>query len=325
MRKFLARIAVYMSVVVAIILAVQMLYFHFDPEYHTMNVPENIQICNFGSSHGECGFNYEDFRGKYICSNFAMGSQSILYDYRILQHYQGRLRPEAVVFITVSYFSFFGVPEVEGKEFLSKNKRYYKFLPRELILQYDLKTDIYVNYLPCLSVKGITVLLNQILGIDKRAKIIGDNFNIALDSEGWNRTTNAHDVAIDASQAYGRHISHRVDEGGHRLRRQESFEAIYGMIELCRKLGARPILVTVPYTREYTSLIRKNDPEFFSEFYAVIDELRSNTGIEYYDYGFDERFCDDYGLFINSDHMNREGARRFTNVLVHEVLGIDPD
>ena len=325
MRKFLIRIAIYISLLIAITVGVNVLYFCIDPEYNTMNVPDgNIQICNFGSSHGQCGFNYEDFKGKYTCSNFGMGSQSLLYDYRILQHYKDKLQPDAVVFITISYFTFFGLPEAEGKDFLSKNKRYYKFLPSELILQYDLKTDIYVNYLPCLSLKGLIVLAQQVSGADRKAKIIADNFN-NVDREGWKRITNSHDVAIDAPQAYGRHISHRFDEHGKRLRRQEAFDAMYGMIDLCRQLGARPILVTVPYTREYTSLIRKNDPEFFPEFYSVIEEIRHNTGIEYYDYGFDERFCDDYGLFLNSDHLNREGARRFTNTLLHEVLGIDPD
>ena len=324
MRKFLNRIAVYIFILTAIILGVQELYFQIEPKYHTMNVPAgDIQICNFGSSHGQRGFNYEDFKGKYVCSNFGMSSQSLFYDYMILQHYRDKLKPDAVVFIDISYFSFFGRPEAEGEAFLSRNKRYYKFLPREKIMQYDWKTDIYVNYLPCLSPGGLTVLAKHILGLNKGAKIIEGDFNIY--DEGWNIVTNSHDVAIDAPQAYGRHISHRFDENGHRLRRQESFEAIYGMIELCRSIGAKPILVTVPYMQEYTSLILKEDAEFYSDFYAVIEEIKSSTGIEYYDYGFDERFCYDYGLFINSDHLNREGARRFTNILLHEVLGIEPD
>ena len=324
MRKFLTRIAVYMSVIAAITLAVNVLYICIDPKYRSPNIPDgNIQICNFGSSHGQCGFNYEDFKGKYICSNFALSSQSLLYDYRILQHYQDKIQPGATVFIVASYFSFFGVPETEGKDFLSKNKRYYKFLPPELILQYDRKTDMYVNYLPCISPSELKVLVKHLFGLNKENEIIEGIFNVY--GAGGNTVTNSRDAAWDASKAYGRHFSNSIDENGRRLRRQESFEAIYGMIDLCRQIGAKPILVTVPYLREYTDLVRKNDPEFFSDFYAVIEEIRHNTGIEYYDYAFDERFCTDYGLFSNSDHMNSEGARKFTNTLLHEVLGIDPD
>lgn len=322
MKKFLIRIAAYVSIIAAIIIALNVCYLCVVPEYSTMNVPENIQICNFGSSHGQRAFNYEDFKGKYVCSNFGLTSQSLLYDYRILQHYKDKLQPGAKVFIVISYFSFFGIPEAEGNDLAYKNGRYYKFLPREEILQYDWKTDIYINYLPCLSTNRLLDLVNHIFGVNIDTNMIIEDFN--LYDQNWNRVTDARGVAIDAPKAYGRHIERRFDDKGRRLRRQESFDAIYGMIALCRQLGAVPVLVTVPYIREYTDIIRKKDPQFFPDFYAVIEEIRQNTGIEYYDYARDERFCGDYSLFLNSDHMNREGARRFTNALLHEVFGIEP-
>ncbi len=322
MRKFLTKTAIYVFVVVAIALALNMWYLQINPNHTAMNVPENIQVCNFGSSHG-CAFNYADFKGKHVCSNFSMTSQSLFYDYSILQHYQDKIRPGATVFILASYFSFFGTPEAESKTFQAKNKRYYKFLPRELIMQYDRNVDLFIKDLPCLSPTGLTVFIKHLFKLDRTAHLIPSDFNRRDTSEI--KTTNPSDAAITASQAYGRHISGQFDENGRRLRRQESFEAIYGMIDLCKKLGAKPILVTVPYLREYTDAFRKNDPEFFSDFYAVIEEIKRNTGIEYYDYAFDERFCRDYSLFANADHMNIEGARRFTNTLLHEVLGIDTD
>ena len=322
MRKFLIRIAVYVSVIAAISLALNMWYLLLDPDYNAMNVPDNIQICNFGSSHG-CAFNYKDFKDKYVCSNFSMTSQSLFYDYSILQHYQDKLQPGAAVFILTSYFSFFGVPEAEQKSFHAKNKRYYKFLPGELIMQYDRTIDLYIKDLPCLSPSGLTVFIKHLFNLDKTAKLIQADFNTHDDS--LIKTADPNEAVIEAAKAYDRHIAGQRDETGRRLRRQESFEAIYGMIDLCRKLGAKPVLVTAPYLREYTDIVRKNDPEFFGDFYAVIDEIKNKTGIEYYDYAFDERFCRNYRLFSNADHMNREGARIFTNTLLHEVLGIDPD
>ena len=318
MRKFLTRSAVYLSIIAAVTLALNLYYISVYPDYNSMNVPENIQICNFGSSHGQRGFNYEDFNGKYICSNFALSSQSLLYDYRILQHYKDKIQSGANIFMVVSYFSFFGSPEVESSNFLSRNKRYYKFLPREMILQYDWRTDLYVNYLPCISPAGLLAIIKR-----RDDKKFADNFNVY--DEGWNIVTTSRDAAIDAPKAYGRHISQKLDGTGKRLRKHEAFEAIYGMIDLCRKIGARPILVTVPYMSEYTDFIRKNDPEFFADFYSVVQEIQRNTGIEYHDYAFDARFCGEYSLFMNSDHMNREGARRFTNTLLREVLGIDAE
>lgn len=323
MKKFLTKICVYALIIGAVTLAVNACFIWITRNDFIVNVPDGgIQICNFGSSHGQRGFNYEDFAGKYVCSNFGLSSQSLLYDYKILQHYKDRLERGAVVFITMSYFSLFGRPEVEDKSFRSKNKRYYKIIPKELILAYDWKTDMYENYLPALTPSALKVLVKRGLHVNDDEKISHENFN--LYDEGWNITSTSRDSAIDAPHAYERHVSHQKDSEGKRMHRQEAFESLYGMIELCRELEARPILVTVPYTRDYTETVRKNDPEFFGDFYAEIDKIRANTGIEYYDYAFDKRLCDEYELFINSDHLNREGARRFTNILLREVLGITP-
>lgn len=322
MKKFLTKICAYALIVGTITLAVNACFLSITRNDFRVNVPDGIEICNFGSSHGQRGYNYEDFAGKHVCYNFGLSSQSLLYDYRILQHYRAKLKRGAVVFITMSYFSLFGGPEIEGKTFLSKNRRYYKMLPRELILAYDWKTDMYENYLPAMTPDSLKVLLKRLLRMNDEEKLSHENFCVY--DEGWEITTTSIDSAVDAPEAYARHISNRKDSAGRRMRRQESYEALYGMIELCRELGARAILVTVPYTRDYTETVKENDPEFFGDFYAEIENIQKNTGIEYYDYGFDERFRDEYELFINSDHLNREGARRFTNTLLREVLSLTP-
>ena len=283
-----------------------------------INVPNDIEISNFGASQSELGFNYEDFSGKYVCSSFALGSQPFFYDYRVLQHYRHKIKRGACIFILASYFSFFGEPENGTEGFLSMNKRYYRLLPREMIRFYDWKTDIFVNYLPMLSVEGVATFINLLL----HRPITYENFN--LHPGNWSRTTNIDEVRIDTLGAYARHIASKLDKDGHRMRNQEAFDSIYAFIDLCREIGARPVLVTVPYTRVYTDTIKEKDPKFFDDFYSVIDEVRQKTGVEYYDYAFDERFCDNYNLFVNSDHLNKEGARRFTNILLREVLGITP-
>ena len=93
------------------------------------------------------------------------------------------------------------------------------------------------------------------------------------------------------------------------------------MIQLCRDKDIEPILVTTPYLAEYPNAAKENDPSFFNDFYGVIAEIQANTGVRYYDYSSDERFSSRYDLFINTDHLNREGARQFTNILMEEVLG----
>ena len=323
MKKLLFKSFIYIALLLIIIAGINAYYIHFCTEKLIMNVPDNIQICNFGSSHGRHGFNYEDFKEKYTCSNFALTSQHLIYDYRILQHYQGKIMPGAKIFILASYFSFFGVPEREKKDFLSKNKRYYRLLPPSLILDYDWKTDIFVNYLPSMSLDGFSDTIKSLFRYKRKEKISYENFNAP--HEGFGKTIDSHDVIDNAAGAYERHIVPGLDANGRRFRRQEAFDAIYSMIELCRKIKAVPILVTVPYTKEYTDCIKSHDPKFFDDFYEVINEITSKTGIKYYDYGFDERFWGKYDLFIDSDHLNYEGARIFTDILFSEALGINID
>lgn len=308
MKNFLCKLFTYVVIISLITLGINLLYIREVKDNDTItDVPDNIRICNFGSSHGLYGFDYQDVEGKYTCFNFALSSQSLLYDYRILLNYKGKIQNGATVFITVSYFSFFGEPEYKDENFASKNKRYYKFLPSELITEYNWKTDMYVNYLPALSSEGLFKLVKVLLHLNEATD---EGINIAK-------------VDDDAMAAYKRHIANKFDTNGNRIRKQEAFEAIYGMINLCREIGARPIMITPPYFHVYTEVVRKEDPNFFGDFYAVLDEIVSNTGCEYYDYAFDDRFCRDFSLFRDSDHLSRKGARTFTDNILSEILSID--
>lgn len=76
----------------------------------------------------------------------------------------------------------------------------------------------------------------------------------------------------------------------------------------------------MPFPQEYTDEIKKTDEEFFNRFYSTIDQVVKDTGVEYYDYAFDERFANEYSLFMNIDHLNKEGARNFTNILMDEIV-----
>lgn len=311
MKKFLLRIAVYFIVLAVITLTVNTLYIRklrvTDGTAKMRNVPDNIQICNFGSSHGQNGFNYEDASEKYVCFNFAMGSQSLVYDYKIMQKFRDKISKGAKVFIVASYFSFFGIPETQGADFESKNKRYYRFLPPEYILQYDARTDFYVHYFPALAADNLVSLVQMLF------PSLG----------GGKQTLDLHDLKQIGLDRFKYHFEGMLNKKGERILKHESMEVIYGMINLCRELEAVPILVTTPFLKEYSLPAKEYDPSFLGDFYGVIQKIVSDTGIKYYDYSTDERFVHDYSLFFDTDHLNRKGARLFTDTLLLEALSID--
>jgi hypothetical protein len=315
MKKFLKNIIIYLLVLALIISAVNGLYlYRRSQDAGTMglkrnnnaiikDVPETIEICNFGNSHGYCGFDYEDYEDEYSCFNFSLPSQSLSYDYNILQNYKGNIESGAIVFICVSYNSLYGEPETESEAFQSKNQRYYKFLSPEYIKEYDKATDIYINYAPVLYLNSVKIIKG----------IIGTN-------NFWFRTTTAEEAENYAEERYQEHVATNMDESGNMLVNQEELEALYDIISLCREIGARPILLTVPYLHEYYQCIEENAPQFFEEFYQEIEQVCENTGVEYFDYSRDERFADAYDLFLNIDHMNRDGARKFTGILFNDIV-----
>ena len=269
------------------------------------HVSDGIQVSNFGSSHGLCGFNYEDINDR-SCFNFALSAQSLSYDSRLLKYYQDKLAKDGTTYVVVSYFSLFGKNEIDTDSFASKNLRYYRFLPSEYIKEYDAKTQIFTKYLPVLS---------------RGSGLINDFLNRNTDDENWQRTADLIDVSDDALRKYKEHVvADKLDATGERIYNQEEIEALYEIIRLCREKGVEPVLVTTPFLSEYTDTIAANDPEFFEEFRALVDQIVQDTGVRYYDYSRDERFIYDYSLFRDTDHMNKEGARRFTGILIEETL-----
>lgn len=318
MKKFIFNIAAYLTVLIIITLVVNAVYINRTNNYGTMgeqkndsayvlDVPEEIEICNFGNSHGYYGFNYSDLSCKYTCFNFALPSQTISYDFKILQNYKDRIAHRAYVFICISYTTFFGEPEIEEVNFESKNKRYYHFLQDEYIKEYNRTTDLYVNYFPALATTPSDLVLTILKGPSRNVDM-------------WDSETSAKAAKEHAPGRFNSHIATCVDENGKRIYNEEEIKALYDMIELCREVGAIPVLIITPYLSEYTDQVWEKDSEFYEDLYGIIQEVVEKEKVEFYDYSMDERFCNDYSLFFNTDHMNRVGAKKFVDILGTEVI-----
>lgn len=305
MKKFLTTLTVYLSLLALLVWGINSWYRIMDKSDDNWtnkfaSVPPHIRVCNFGSSHGLYSFNYEDVQEELTCFNFALASQSLSYDLRILQQYKDRLDEGCLVFIPVSYFSFFGVEETREADFPSKNKQYYDFLPPKLIKDYDFSTHVFERYLPSLDAYET---LPAVLFRGRTSS----------NEEIWSRSAEDMDVSADAAQAYERHlVEEKLDEQGKRRQNTEEIEALRQIIALCREKKTVPILVTTPYLREYLEEVDRRSPDFYEEFYGIIYGIVQETGVDYLNYAADPQFIDRKDLFMNADHLNKEGARQFT-------------
>lgn len=311
MKKFLITISAYFLVLGMIISVINGLYIVMDTSdshgvAHYKTMPDEIQICNLGSSHGRYSFEYSHLQ-EVPAFNFAFTAQSLSYDYRLLTNYRDHLAQGCIVLIPVSYFSFFGKDETELDDFVSKNERYYHILPKKLIKNYDMMTYLYTVKFP--AVGAGTDAVKVILGRLKHTQ-----------EDVTQRTADMIDVKYDAYSAYQRHfVTNRRNDDGELILMEEEVQALRNIIDLCKEIGATPVLVTTPLLSEYTDQVLTREPEFLPRFYDIIDQVVSDTGAVYYDYAFDSRFQNDYSLFMNADHLNKSGAMLFTDIILEDI------
>lgn len=322
MKRFLTVLITFVLILATLTFAVNALYLYQQNQIaDTMspmrnsdavirNVPEGIEVACFGSSHALLGLDFEDFDQNYVCFNFGQASQFISYDDRLLQYYLDHFKPGATVLITISHFSLFGKPDTEYDNFAALNKRYYKVLPDNLIKQYDAKTDFYVTKFPALAAEDALSLLSMLIGRNHP-------------NTEWENSTNPEQAAVNAENRYKTFVESKRAADGSRLYNQEEIDALYHMIALCQENGLRPVLITTPYLSEYMDQIRENDPTFLDDFYGIIHHIVDETGVSFFDYSADNRFAENYELFHDADHLNRAGARCFTEILFREIVEKD--
>lgn len=260
----------------------------------------DIQLANIGSSHGAYDFNYTIITDRgYNCFNYANTSQTYNYDYALLKEYGYHMVPGSVLFIPVSYFSF-NNEVVNASEAQALSTRYYRVLSPENMPDYDLYVDIITHKLPILSAgKDISKLITKWFP------------GLSIIAHAAESEINVEEFASRARDRYGRHFDNKEE-----YFMPERIEELYDIIAYCREHEITPVLITTPFSSFYYDQV---SAEFRIEFYALVDDIIADTGVNYYDYSYDERFRDNLELFSDSDHLNDDGARLFMEILTKEV------
>jgi hypothetical protein len=83
------------------------------------------------------------------------------------------------------------------------------------------------------------------------------------------------------------------------------------IIRFCKERSVNVILITTPTYHTYYDLIDKS--EQLARMYAIIDSLKVEYDLTYFDYLKDHRFETDD--FIDADHLDDVGAAKFTKIL----------
>ena len=324
-------------------------------------IPHNIQLANTGSSHGQCAFSWDALAAErgYETFNFALTSQSFLYDYSLINMHKDDFADGSILFIPVSYFSF-NEEATDPADQEAISVRYYRILSPQYNPDYSLYKDLVTVRFPVLSAgeeifelfkppvifpslsenkKNITYAAEAGMAdaavSDNTADVSGSSVGTpesASDAAGDNAgesDTNESGTTESGTpeEIYGAETVAEFESKGlaryqrHFENKDEYFEEDkkQNLIDLITLCKERNI-TPVLITTPYTVYYNQYvSADFLYEFYSVINEIALEYGVSYYDYSHDERFQTNLKYFGDADHLNPDGAVYFTNLLTEEV------
>ncbi len=231
--------------------------------------------------------------------NFALSSQSVQYDKKILEQYIDSFKEDAIVCIPVSYFTFY-----RGNPTRATGFRYYYFLDPQYINDFSIKEYLLYRIFPILA--------------------SGENkFGLLWRNENSNHqpiTENRYEVyeleraGFKRAEVHYKSIEEGMGEDEELLTRD-----LYEMIEICQRNNLRVVLITTPLMPAYSDNFSQ---EFLVEFYNHVDEAIQLYDVEYFDYSRDEEFIYEHDFFRDTDHLNSVGSKVFMERLKEDLAAI---
>ena len=263
---------------------------------------EKYIVINTGSNHAyySIDWNLIDVKGF----NLASGSQSILWDKKLLHKYiqsvEKRGDGKVVIALSALVLGF-----IDYAHDIS-NKRYYLFADAQNIPNYTWWKKVKYCYCPIFSNWRNFIYVfyrrdNKVVLQDNRSP----EYEAQLRVNGWKEQFRLRDLQQAESAM---HLQPVI---------KKTIKIVREMVDECRQYGVIPILIIPPVSRFLNAMVSE---EFLAE--VLYNPLRKNfEDVVLLDYLRDERF-QDINLYMNSDFMNLEGRRLFTKVLWHDIRSI---
>jgi hypothetical protein len=229
----------------------------------------------------------------------------------VLKQYLNHFDRGAVCVILVEYFEITRVK----KDFSDQIMRYSRFLDRRNMPEYHLANYIQYASFPVLSL-GNNIFNSGLNNLDKD-----------LIAEQIERRSSTMTISELEEYCLKKHESWTTDSvnGFEAEAGEDGFaynQALLGnLIDLCLAHDIRPVLVSTPVTSILNDIYAEKSPAFFDTFYRFSHEVCAKyPGLLYFDYSHDPRFTGDFSLFFDGDHLNTDGATKFTRVVGDDLI-----
>lgn len=270
------------------------------------NVPDEIQVANLGTSHGGA-FDYSYFP-ELKGINLALPSQPLKWDKAVLDQYADRFVDDSVLFILVSYGEIDGIqPKEQEDKYIS---RYYQFLKPSHIIGFDMFKFLKLKFFPLAAAAH-------------PFRLIKENVLVTKKNSGKIRRFSESNYKETCTTEYVLHAF----ESAFPRKQKEGFEynkaLLIQLIDECREHKINPVVVTAPVTKIVNDIIEEN-----TDIFDVYEELQNqvlsyceekNIDCAWYDYSRDPDFSENYDIFQDSTHLNKEGQEKFSKNIISRV------
>lgn len=268
--------------------------YYFEKQLNT------IEILILGSSHTVHGINPEYLKHKAF--NLSSTSQTIYYDKQLTLKYLDRMPHLKYVIIPISYFSL-GARLSDGIE--RWRGYYYK------------------------SVWGIGSPQLEIMDLKSYSKIFlytpqtaydylkaGFKVNLAkgITPNGYFNNGN-HPKAFAISDKIGRKRVMLHSQTYKKANLNGNIRDLEQLIEALKQKNITPIFITTPTLPTY---YKYTNIDIIQSNYNIIKYITKKYHCRYFNYFTDKRFV--LEDFYDNDHLNSEGAKKFTRILEKEIF-----
>jgi len=277
-----------------------------------LSIDKKLDMINLGTSHGN-NFNLSglSINGKSL----NRAGNTLYYDLQNYKFVKKHLADSAIVLLPISYFAF-GLDENRADKGTDKSfvNEFYEYLPNSAIYDYSAKRDI------SLKVNRIQKNFRSLFLEKKKATKKATKKKTTKNEATKKKKVVVFDTVAHAEMlkdfAIKRVVHHK--KIGSFVPPEKNINYLNTLIEDAKQSGFRPVLITVPYYKEYAE---RFEADWLAENYdQYIVALSKTYDIPYLDYGIDNRFSFSPELFKNSDHLNKKGIVAFNKILFADLI-----
>ena len=267
------------------------------------SIPNDLQLVNLGSNHPKFGFDYDGLCLEAM--NWAVGPQSLEYDFAILRNECHHLTKNAVVLIPICVLKFFLY-----RHPFYEHLKYYGALPQNDIVDYSYKTRLkYIEYPLLFNPRKLKRLIKDV-PCAKNNMLLDYNpmSDIQLKADAdfwvdcWNREFNIDLNDLKLSEENKSNIKRNI-------------QILKDMIQFCLVRNLQPVVCILPVSGYLGSRFSDSFVENHILAYINAANIARCPVLNHFR---DKRFTDS-SLYTNSFFFNLRGRKEFTKMLVEEL------